>query len=66
MVNGGELKVRDLKVEKLNNTPAKITQGSTEVVEEYDIFGVLEVPRDLPENNHGTYMGTVGITYTFY
>ena len=66
MENGGKLKVRDLKTEKRNNAPVKAIQGNTEVIEEYDVYGVLEVSKNLPKENYGLYSGTVGVTYTFY
>lgn len=63
-VNGGELKVRDLKTEK--RKAVENPQGkNTEIIEEYDISGILEVPKNIDESNYGEYKGTVTVTYTF-
>lgn len=67
MKNGGKLKVRDLKLEKITLIPNKPQENlNTEKIEYYDLHGTLEVPKNTPEENYGTYSGTVTVTYTFY
>ena len=65
MKNGGQLRVRDLKaVKHVTETPQ--TREGQEIIEEYDITGILEVPKDIDESKYGEYIEYLGVTYTFY
>lgn len=65
MKNGGQLRVRDLKAVK-HVTEIPQTREGQEIIEEYDITGILEVPKDIDESKYGEYIEYLGVTYTFY
>ncbi len=65
MKNGGQLRVRDLKAVKHVTETPQIREGQ-EIIEEYDITGILEVPKDIDESKYGEYIEYLGVTYTFY